>query len=170
MQPIYRNRGYLPHIEDHASTYFITLRLAGTLPRSVLERIQADLNGLRKSRQNGKLPPPEEQRLKYLETIKIQNYLDCGFGECWLKRPEIAGVIKEAVEHHEGKGYISHICCIMPNHLHWILTPTKKKDTRELDSLLIPIMQRLSHLPLMQQTRCSNEPAHFGVANTMIIE
>lgn len=142
MQPIYRNRGYLPHIEDHASTYFITLRLAGTLPRSVLERIQADLNGLRKSRQTGKLPPSEEQRLKYLETIKIQNYLDRGFGDCWLKRPEIAGVIKEAVEHHDGQSYASHICCIMPNHLHWILTPTKKKDTGELDSLLIPIMQR----------------------------
>jgi putative transposase len=30
----------------------------------------------------------------------------------------------------------------MPNHLHWILTPMKKKEMGELDSLLIPIMQQ----------------------------
>jgi hypothetical protein len=70
MKRIYRNRGYLPHLEDHASTYFITLRLAGTLPKSVLERIQADLNNLRRSHKTRKLEPSEEQRLKYLETIK----------------------------------------------------------------------------------------------------
>ena len=84
-------RGYLPHLEDHASTFFITLRLAGTLPKSVLERIQADLNSLRRSHKARKLEPSEEQRLKYLETIKIQNYLDSGFGECWLKRPDYCG-------------------------------------------------------------------------------
>jgi len=34
---IYRDRGYLPHFESEEATYFVTFRLAGSLPATVLE-------------------------------------------------------------------------------------------------------------------------------------
>ena len=32
--------------------------------------------------------------------------------------------------------------CIMPNHLHWILTPQRKRGMTKIDSRIIPILQR----------------------------
>lgn len=138
----YRTRGYLPHLENRGSTYFITLRLAGTLPIEALNQIRDELKILRKERHDKKLNAFEEQRLKYLETCKIQDYLDKGLGECWLKEPAIAELVQEAVLHHDGETYDSHVCCIMPNHLHWIFTPKRLKGMGKLDSRIIPIMQR----------------------------
>lgn len=98
----YRTRGYLPHLENRGSTYFITLRLAGTLPIEALNQIRDELKILRKERHDKKLNAFEEQRLKYLETRKSQDYLDKGLGECCLKEPAIAELVQEAVLHHDG--------------------------------------------------------------------
>jgi hypothetical protein len=108
----YRSRGYLPHLEIPDSTYFITLRLADTLPQNVLDVFRSELKVLHGEKQNQKLGHAEEQRLKYLQTKKIQDYLDAGYGECWLKRPSVAAMIEEAVRHHDGDKYICHVCCI----------------------------------------------------------
>lgn len=107
----FRSRGYLPHLEIRGSTYFITLRLAGTLPKTALMKIREEIDALRKNR---KLDAPQEQRLKYLETKRIQDYLDNGIGDCWLKKPEIAQLAKQAILYHDGNSYTSHVCCIMP--------------------------------------------------------
>jgi REP element-mobilizing transposase RayT len=141
MENPYRSRGYLPHLEDRGLTYFLTLRLAGTLPQAVLSQIRKDLEDLRQARRDKKLNAAEEQRLKYIETKRIQDYLDSGAGECWLANSKVAEVIQEAVRHHDGHRYVTHVCCIMPNHLHWILTPQKTKGMLKLDSRIIPIMQ-----------------------------
>ena len=108
----------------------------------MLNEIRVELKTLRKERHDRKLNSLEEERLRYLETQKIQEYLDKGLGECWLKEPAIAELVQEAVLHHDGQTYDSHVCCIMPNHLHWIFTPKRQKQMGKLDSRIIPIMQR----------------------------
>lgn len=135
-----RSRGYLPHLEIHGSTYFITLRLDGTLPQRVLNEFRAEVELLRKRKKSNAI---HQERLKYLETKRIQDYLDKGIGECWLRNSEIAEMVKEAILHHDGVDYTSHACCIMPNHLHWILTPLRKKGMQKSDSRIVPIIQRL---------------------------
>jgi REP-associated tyrosine transposase len=49
--------------------------------------------------------------------------------------------VKEAILHNDKNLYETHVCCIMPNHLHWIFTPLRKNDTTQKESLLIPIVQ-----------------------------
>jgi hypothetical protein len=39
---VFRYRGYLPHLESPGSIYFVTLRLAGSLPMAVLEGFKAE--------------------------------------------------------------------------------------------------------------------------------
>lgn len=134
-----RSRGYLPHHEIHGSIYFITIRLAGTLQQRVLNEFRAEVESLRKSE---KLNSIHQERLKYLETKRIQDYLDKGIGECSLRNSEIAEMVKEAILHHDGVDYTSQFCCIMPNHLHWILKPLRKKGMQKSDSRIIPIVQR----------------------------
>ena len=147
----YRNRGYLPHFELKESTYFVTFRLAGTLPKNVLEefeherRITLELA----SKQNRQLTDQEKARLKYLESTKIQQYLDKGIGECWLKEPSVAEMVKEAVLHFDRSRYVSHALCIMPNHVHWLLTPMQNgppsRDDSSLSSIMHSIKSYTSH-------------------------
>jgi len=126
---LYRNRGYLPHLELTNSTYFVTFRLAGTLPHQVIEQLRTERQSILEiaKKQNRKLNHLEEIRLKYLESTSIQKYLDKGIGDCWLKEPVVSKMVRDSILHFDGSRYTSHAFCIMPNHLHWVLTPIFRK-------------------------------------------
>jgi len=125
----FRTRGYLPHIESPESIYFITLRLANTLPQHFLREIQAERNQLLNASKN-KIPLTnyQKERLQHLESKKIHEYLDRGLGDCWLKDDRIATVVSEAIQFFDGKRYVSHVYCIMPNHLHWVVTVAESSE------------------------------------------
>jgi hypothetical protein len=106
----FRDRGYLPHLEVPGSTYFITFRLAGTLPQSVLLSIQAEMIELKSvaERTDRKLGALEENRLKYLESEKIEKYLDEGYGDCWLKLEDVAKLVNNSILYFDKTKYCSH--------------------------------------------------------------
>ncbi len=140
-RPFLRDRRYLPHLENRGAPYFITLRLADSLPAKLLEQMRAELRMLKRDFAERNLNVLEHKRLKYLQTKKVQEYLDAGSGACWLAQPIIADLVKEAVQHHESVSYVTHACCIMPNHLHWILTPLRTSGMNKNDSRIISILQ-----------------------------
>lgn len=160
---VYRNRGYLPHLEMQGATYFLTFRLSGTLPQHVLEMIRQERSSLQSAadNQNRKLTTPEVQRLKYLESRKIQEYLDQGYGECWLKEDRIAQMVVKAIEHFELERYTSHAWCVMPNHVHWILSPKRTEDMGKLDSDLIRIVQGLKSFTSHEANRVLKRKGAF---------
>ena len=87
-----RNRGYLPHLESEGSTYFVTFRLAGTMPHSVLQGWQLECDAIvKRARSLGRdLSAYETTRLWELQAEYIEKYLDSGVGECWLNNPDVA--------------------------------------------------------------------------------
>ena len=95
------------------------------------------------NRQNRKVTKEELSRLKYLESTKIQGYLDKGIGECWLKEPSVAGMVKEAILHFDRSRYVSHALCIMPNHVHWLLTPLQNEVNAKVGSTLGAILHSI---------------------------
>lgn len=133
----YRHRHYLPHYESTGSTYFLTFRLAGTLPQNVLKQFQGEKNTiLNSARQNNRPFNKEEQaRLKYFESQKIQEYLDRGLGECWLSDEKIARCVMASMEYFNGKRYINKAFCIMPNHVHWLFTPISNAEDSTLSAI-----------------------------------
>ncbi|PJB05673.1 MAG: hypothetical protein CO126_03110 [Hydrogenophilales bacterium CG_4_9_14_3_um_filter_63_34] len=96
------SRDYLPHVKAQGATYFITFRLADSLPQDVLDSWR-DL--------------PEIERAR-----EAERYLDRGAGECLLARPELAEWVIQALHHHEDR-YTLHEFVVMPNHVHLLLTP-----------------------------------------------
>jgi REP element-mobilizing transposase RayT len=138
---IYRTRGYLPHVEKPGSTYFVTLRLAGTLPQSIIQQISDEVKTLEEIDASQVSSSPS-QRLQYLKSTRIQDYLDQGIGTCFLKDPAVVQIVQEAIEHHDGVSYVSHVACVMPNHLHWILTPLNSNQKNRSQFILPPIIQR----------------------------
>lgn len=148
----------LPH-----STYFVTFRLAGALPQNVLYEIQLERKSKLESiqKQNRRLTEQEIQRLKYLQSKRIQRYLDKGIGECWLQNAEIAKIVVDSIHYFDGLRYVSHAFCIMPNHVHWLFTPKRSEMARESDSLLIPIMHSLKSFISNQANKILNRKSAF---------
>ena len=47
--------------------------------------------------------------------------LDVGLGACWLRRPDVALVVENALMHFDGVRYRLLGWCIMPNHVHAVI-------------------------------------------------
>lgn len=127
------HRGYLPHFKREEGTYFVTFRLAGTLPQSVLEQIEAERIEDKNKANNGNTTSKDARHSDSLESDKIEAFLDSGYGECWLKRNDIGKLVADALCHFDGERYKLHAWVVMPNHVHAVLTP---KGSHTLSSIL----------------------------------
>jgi REP element-mobilizing transposase RayT len=118
-----RDRGRLPHWEKEAATYFITFRLADSLPQSVLEQIEFEKqNIVRTAASFGReLSLDERKQMAHLSSVRIERYLDSGAGACYLRNPAVAEVVSEAMLHFDERRYRLFAWCIMPNHVHVVL-------------------------------------------------
>ena len=121
----WHERGYLPHVKAEGGTYFVTFRLADTLPKDVLQRYHFEREDVvKRAKAMGRKPTrDEEERLAALQSERVEAYLDAGHGKCWLKHPHIAGMVAGALKHFDGERYSLHAWVVMPNHVHVVVTP-----------------------------------------------
>jgi len=119
----YKGR-HLPHFDAGERTQFVTIRLADSLPRELLDewRIEAKTDaGFRK---------------------KIEKYLDNSYGACWLKREDVAEMVQNALKFHDGKKYLLFAWVVMLNHLHFLIRPL---PGQHLDSIMHSIKSYTAH-------------------------
>ena len=115
-------RGYLPHVKREGASYFVTFRLSDSLPKEVWLRFEREhAEALRFLPANAR-PEQIEQIHRDLRR-NLERYLDQGAGACHLRRPEIAGLVAEALRHFHGKQYLLDDWVIMPNHVHLVVWP-----------------------------------------------
>ena len=135
------SRGYLPHVKREGAVYFVTFRLADSLPEAVLLKIQGQrAERLRRfladeeARQAGGAPRCQDT----LEDIErdyfreIERFLEQGSGECLLKRTDVAGLVATALRFFEGQRYRLDAWVIMPNHVHVVLWPMPNQELSEI--------------------------------------
>ena len=101
--------GNLPHRNKEALIQSITFRLADSLPQNVLKEIETKIKHL------SELQGEKEKRKKY------EYWLDKGLGCCALANREMAQVVQEALQHHDGDKYDLLAWSIMPNHVHVLI-------------------------------------------------
>jgi REP element-mobilizing transposase RayT len=120
-----RDRGYLPHWERLGALYFVTFRLADSLPQHVLASYESERQALLAKAQAAtpSISSEEKQRLDRLFSKRVQTYLDSGVGACHLAKPAIAKMVAQALHHFNGNRYRLWAWCIMPNHVHVVLEP-----------------------------------------------
>ena len=139
-----RTRGYLPRLEHAGSNYFVTFRLAGSLPKTVRDDFVFERNNIEKFArdQSRVLSKHEKQQLDYLLSSKVQQYLDRCEGDCWLQLPAIAEAVIGTMKHFNGLRYELQAWCIMPNHVHVVFTDNGKSNLKTIlhyGNLIVPM-------------------------------
>jgi Rad3-related DNA helicase/REP element-mobilizing transposase RayT len=120
-----RHGAYLPHWTKEGSIYSVTLRLADSLPKQVVETWLAEREEIvsRARQMNRPLTEDELRRLDYLFSDRVDRYLDAGHGACWFRRDDMAQLVADALAHFDGERYRLIAWCIMPNHVHVVIQP-----------------------------------------------
>ncbi len=114
-------RGRLPHWEVEDGRYFVTIHLAGAIPKQGIERIQQ----LSAELQQGESPNSVESQLPLMRTIfrQMEEWLDRAEHNTLLNAPAVAEMVIEAIQH---RSQIQHWelfgFVIMPNHVHLFLS------------------------------------------------
>jgi REP element-mobilizing transposase RayT len=121
------SRGYLPHVKREGASFFVTFRLADSLPKEVLLQFEQEnaerLRRLADFAKRGETINDSEEEVKRVFHRKIERYLDRGAGSCHLRRPEIADLVANAMRHFHESRYLLHDWVVMPNHVHAIVWP-----------------------------------------------
>ena len=129
--PIAFLSGDLPHWRQQAATYFVTFRLADSLPQEKLDRWREE-----RERWMAEHPEPldEATRRDYYERFpqRMQQWLDAGAGSCILARAEIKSLVEGALRHFNGERYRLDQFVVAPNHVHAIATPTGEHTLSEV--------------------------------------
>jgi replication-associated recombination protein RarA len=130
--PVGRLRGgNLPHWRQDGVLYFVTCRMADSMPR---ERV----NGWMKEREAWLNAHPEpwsprdEEEYYRLFPDRWEAWLDEGHGECLLARPEVRQIVEEVLRHDDGSKYRLEEFVVMPNHVHVLVSPLGRHTLSEM--------------------------------------
>ncbi len=146
---VYKRR--LPHIQPVGGTFFITMRLANSLPAYLVNELTADhqiqLRRIHKEFEEKSKKEPEKdwQKMKNLALSAAKedyhwlfdHHLDIGtYGPMWLEQREIADLVVESIHFLQNKGiYDLFAYCIMRNHVHLVIGNTTQVLHQTLKSL-----------------------------------
>ena len=101
------SRGYLPHVKREGAAYFVTFRLADSLPKKVLLEYEAEhaqrLRRWLQAFERGQATGDAEAEINRDFRRKVERYLDQGYGACHLRQPAIAELVCSAIRHFDGE-------------------------------------------------------------------
>ena len=116
--------GNLPHWRQEHVTYFVTFRMADSVPQSKLREWRQA-----RDRWLSENPKPHDTRqsAEYYElfSARIEQWLDAGEGSCLLRRAACRCVVEEALKHFDGTRYELGEYVVASNHVHVLVSPKK---------------------------------------------
>lgn len=115
------SRDYLMHFDGGGIWQFISVHLADSVPKKVLDRWKLELKN-----------ETDAARKRILHR-RVDRYLDQGYGECYLGRRDVADQVRESILHRNGPEYKLRSWVVMPNHIHLLMKPNEEL---ELESIL----------------------------------
>lgn len=111
---------YLPHWQLDKGLYFVTWRLADSLPQSKLREWVDERNSWL-----AKHPKPwdRETREYYFRQFpqRFEAWLDAGYGACELREPVCAAILARVMLRFDGDRYDIASFVVMANHVHVLL-------------------------------------------------
>lgn len=134
-------RRNLPHWRQKGATYFVTFRLADSVPTAVLRQwdyektkwlgargINTDIHS-NSFRLAFERLPANEQYLYHKHFSRLMHqHLDGGQGGCSLRKDECIETVRAELERGDGQEHHLGDFVIMPNHVHVLVTPIDDTD------------------------------------------
>jgi putative transposase len=109
----------LPHIQPLEETFFITYRLADSIPMCKIKEFNAIVDQRMKQAKSNEEKYNEQKHCFSL----IDDHLDkTANGPYWLREDRIATIVVESLHFCDGRFYKLWCYCIMPNHVHLVIT------------------------------------------------
>ena len=112
----------LPHWRQDGVLYFVTFRLADSLPADKIRSLQLECEAWLRVRRSP-LTPAEEKEFWQLFGSRTQQFLDAGHGSCLLAKPGIGRIVEDSLRHFDGERYELGRFAIAPNHVHVLVRP-----------------------------------------------
>ncbi len=106
-------RGVLPHLRKPGCSYFVTFCLADVARQRAIDR--------------KKLSEEEDAS----EIARLTD-LEPSSGACVLKDPALSRVVEGALLHFQEERYVLSAWCVMPNHVHVVVTPNVDRSLAEI--------------------------------------
>ena len=121
------SRNRLTHWSQVGATYFVTFRLADSIPRERITEWKA-------RREDWLLQHPQpwdsetEAAYHKLFSSEIDRLMDAGSGSCALRDPTIRLRVEQSFSRFDGARYaMHHSSVVMPNHVHLLITPGERR-------------------------------------------
>ena len=158
--PITTTEANLPHWRQDRTTYFVTFRLADSLPKEKLEQWTKNRDAWIAQHP---MPWSEEDKAEYYETFQKEweMWLDRGTGSCLLRDPECHAIVQNALRHFDGERYHLGEHVIAGNHVHALVSPLGDHSLSDIlhswksftakALLKLPASDRLSTKPTVWQ-------------------
>ncbi|MEX2044998.1 MAG: DEAD/DEAH box helicase family protein, partial [Opitutus sp.] len=123
--------GNLPHWRQEGVTYFVTFRLADSLPQEKLQQWREEMAAWLREHPE---PHDEATRTEFYERFpaRLQRWLDAGYGSCVLQIPEVHSLVEQAIRHFEGQRYALDEFVVAPNHVHALVTPAAGHELSDI--------------------------------------
>jgi putative transposase len=137
----WHERGYLPHCDFPDLVQFVTFRLEDSMPAS------------RRS---------EWEHLLKIEDVrdrrtKLEEYLDRGVGECWLRDHRVALMAEEGLLYFHNQRYELLAWCVMPNHVHVLVDVQQTPLWKIIQGWKVHVANESRHL-LVPERRAPSRP------------
>lgn len=156
----YRRRK-LPHIHSPGAILFVTFRLAGSVPQSVLKEWQTEKLWLEKEIQKVEKEASPSARAEVINHKarlldfhrhwfkKFEDILhQAATGPTWLKDEQVAKIVADSLHYRDGKIYRLDAYCIMSNHVHVVFKPCLDESSLHEKRGTAPLLYESDEPPL----------------------
>lgn len=130
----------LPHWRQEGVSYFVTFRLADSLPDSVWDSMQEGAGWWRDRMQRemskgqalSEELEKEWRRFQRRYLVRLERELDSSAGRCLLRDPDARKVAANALHYFDAQRYSLYAFVVMPNHCHVAFKPYAGHDLEEI--------------------------------------
>lgn len=140
---IYKN--HLPHWRQEGVLYFVTFRLADSIPASVLRQwaeeddmwraahgITSEMSATEQAARYARIPEDLRKAFEHSQRRRLHVELDRCHGACLLRDPAAARHVAEALRFHHSARLDCGDFVVMPNHVHWVVAPYPDQPLQQL--------------------------------------
>jgi len=115
-------RANLPHWEQCGITYYITFRLADSLPNEKLTSLRDERSAWLACHPE---PWDDATAAEYRNEFdgRVQKWLDAGYGSCIMKDASCRQIVENVLRRFDRIRYVLYAFVVMPNHVHVLFAP-----------------------------------------------